>query len=143
MSSVSDNNRVFDRAFSRLMHSEKEHVRHALENMLDEAVACALDFHDMKHQMHIQLGDNYGWMIVYNGKEVKRKVKAAAGNYGEADQMLDRILSRVKGKGWVGVVMAGLKPDNYYEIDYEIDIMEDVVSITPDLFNQFFKEKSL
>jgi len=144
MSLKTDNDRRIKAAFARLRRSEQELIPRAFEAFLDEAVKLALQFHDPEHRHHIEKGENYGWLIVHDGQEVKRYVKAEGdGPLGKANAALDQILSEVNQKGWVGVVMAGMHPMNYYQADYEIDILEDVMALTPELFRKHFKKMSL
>lgn len=140
---MNENERVITDAFARLRRGERELVPAALGRMLADAVDYALQFHDSEHRSHIELGDNYAWMIVHDGKEVGRWVKAASAEYGGANGMLDGMLASLPSTGWVGVVMAGMKPDHYYELDYEMDVMRDVISLTPDLFDRYFKRREL
>lgn len=143
MGRVSENGSIIGGAFSRLRRNAQESIRAALALLLEDAAGYALGIHDSGHQGHIRNGDNYAWMIVHDGAEVARWVKAASGEYGGADDMLDRIRPTLSPTGWVGVLMAGMQPESYYAVDYEIGIMEEVADLTPDLFRRYFKRRKL
>lgn len=126
------NSKTIGAAFKRLLKSERSSIGSALPKMLDDCVKEALDLHDARHQRHIDLGDNYGWVAVHDGKEIGRKVKAEAGkSTAEAGAILDRLSSGADGQGWTGYVMAGMK--GYYNLDYEIGILNDVASDVPSI----------
>ena len=144
MSLKSENDKRIKKAFARLRRSEQDLIPAALERFLTEAVKLALEFHDAEHQHHLEKGENYGWLIVHDGQEVKRYVKAeGSGPMGRANAALDQVLKEITDMGWVGVVMAGMHPKNYYTVDYELDILNDVMALTPELFDKYFKRKAL
>lgn len=143
MGLAAENEGVIGAAFARLRRNAPDAVRASFEKMLEDAADYALAIHDSAHQRHIQNGDNYGWLIVHDGAEVSRWVKAASGEYGGANDMLDRIRPTLPSTGWAGVLVAGLQPDSYYAVDYEIGIMDEVAGLTPDLFRRYFKRREL
>lgn len=140
MSLVSNNDKRIQAAFTRLQTRKDTVIPAGLESLLTGAVALALDTHDESHQRHIESGDNYGWLILHDGVEVKRYVKAGKDHTGEANLALDQVAAKVKKPGWIGVVMAGMHPTDYYSISYEIDVLEYVMSLTLDMFDRHFKK---
>ena len=43
-------------------------------------------------------------------------------------------------KGWVGVVMAGLEPANYFSVRYEMGMLDFAIQMTKQNFFQYFKK---
>jgi hypothetical protein len=108
--------------------------------LLERAVKAALEFHDEDHQSHIEMGDTYGWMLVVNGRIDKIEVNAEAEKVGQASQMLRTYEGRVSNTGYVGVVMAGMQPANFFTINYEKGILESTIHITRSNFYQYFRK---
>lgn len=133
------NQQVINNAFSRLTLTKDEVIRAGMYGLLEDAVQIALDAHDEKHQSHIELGDTYGWMLVHNHKIEEIAVVATADNRGQATKQLRAKLKDLPSKGWVGVVMAGLEPANYFSVTYEMGMLDFAVQMTEQNFFQYFK----
>lgn len=134
------NEKVIKAAFARLAKSKDMSIRMGMYRLLERAVKAALEFHDEDHQSHIELGDTYGWMLVVNGRIDKIEVNAEAEKVGQASQMLRTYEGKVPDEGYVGVVMAGMQPANFFTINYEKRILESTIQITKYNFNQFFRK---
>jgi hypothetical protein len=132
------NNDVIRRAFARLTNSKDEVIRAAMYGLLEDAVQIALEAHDEKHTAHIELGDTYGWMLVHDRKIEEIAVVATDKNEGKATGQLRDLLSSLPSKGWVGVVMAGLEPANYFSVRYEIGILDYSFQLTRANFHKYF-----
>jgi hypothetical protein len=52
--------------------------------------------------------------------------------------MLRTYESKVPNIGYVGVVMAGMQPANFFTINYEKGILESTIQVTKYNFNQYF-----
>lgn len=134
------NEKVIKAAFARFAKSKDMSIRMGMYRLLERAVKAALEFHDEDHQSHIELGDTYGWMLVVNGRIDKIEVNAEAEKVGKASQMLRTYEGKVPNEGYVGVVMAGMQPANFFTINYEKRILESTIQITKYNFNQFFRK---
>lgn len=134
------NQQVIKNAFARLSLSKDEVIRSGMYGLLEDAVQIALDAHDEKHQSHIELGDTYGWMLVHNHKIEEIAVVATADNRGQATKQLRAKLKDLPSKGWVGVVMAGLEPANYFSVRYEMGMLDFAIRMTEQNFFQYFKK---
>lgn len=134
------NDKVIKAAFARLAKSKDMSIRMGMYRLLERAVKAALEFHDEDHQSHIEMGDTYGWMLVVNGRIDKIEVNAEAEKVGQASQMLRTYEGKVPNVGYVGVVMAGMQPANFFTINYEKRILESTIQITKYNFNQFFRK---
>lgn len=133
------NQQVIKNAFARLSLSKDEIIRAGMYGLLEDAVQIALEAHDEKHQSHIELGDTYGWMLVHNHKIEEIAVVSTADNRGKATRQLRAKLKDLPSKGWVGVVMAGMEPANYFSVRYEIGMLNFSMQITEQNFLQYFK----
>lgn len=134
------NQQVIKNAFARLKSTKDEVIRAAMYGLLEDAVQIALDAHDEKHQSHIELGDTYGWMLVHNHRIEEIAVVATADNRGQATKQLRAKLKDLPSKGWVGVVMAGLEPANYFSVRYEMGMLDFAIQMTEQNFFQYFKK---
>jgi hypothetical protein len=134
------NEKVIKAAFARLVKSKDMSIRMGMYRLLERAVKATLEFHDEDHQSHIEMGDTYGWMLVVNGRIDKIEVNAEAEKVGQASQMLRTYEGKVPNVGYVGVVMAGMQPANFFTINYEKRILESTIQITKYNFNQFFRK---
>lgn len=132
------NEKVIKKAFERLAKSKDTSIRMGMYRLLERAVKAALELHDETHQSHIELGDTYGWMLVVNGRIDKIQVKSEGDKVGQASQMLRTYESKVHDTGYVGVVMAGMQPANFFTINYEKGILESTIQVTKYNFNQYF-----
>lgn len=133
------NQQVIKNAFARLRLTKDEVIRAGMYGLLEDAVQIALDAHDERHQSHIELGDTYGWMLVHNHKIEEVAVVSTADNRGRATKQLRAKLKDLPSKGWVGVVMAGLEPANYFSVTYEMGMLDFAVQMTEQNFFQYFK----
>ncbi|MFA6717698.1 MAG: hypothetical protein WCS15_01325 [Prevotella sp.] len=135
----SHNSNVIKKAFDKLRNGYYEAIRGGLCKLLANAVVYALESHDENHQNHIAMGDNYGWLLMHNGQSVAMGVKASSTNEGQAKGMLNGLASTITQSGWIGIVMAGMRPVGYYAVDYERDILNGTMDYTKSSFNKYFK----
>ena len=127
-------------AFTRLTANKDEVIRSGMYGLLEDAVQFALAIHDERHQAHIEIGDTYGWMLVHNHRIQEIAVVATADNRGKATKKLRSKLAKLPAKGWVGVVMAGLEPANYFIVSYEVGIINNTATMTKQRFTQYCTE---
>lgn len=137
------NQRTIEKAFARLVDVKHYSMIGMLKNLLPEAVQFALDFHDMgpdPHYGHLESGGNYGWMIVYNGQEVAKEIYTTSDNEGDVEAQLNEIISKVPDKGYVGVVMAGMRVPTYFSESFERAVLEATIQFTEQNFFKYFKQ---
>ena len=135
------NEGVIKNAFSRLRATKDEVIRAGMDGILEDAVQIALEAHDERHQSHIELGDTYGWMLLHNGKIEEIAVVATNENIGKATKKLRQLaIRKAFSRGWVGVVMAGLEPANYFSVIYEMGMLDASFQITRQNFSEYFKK---
>lgn len=137
---IKANEQTILNAFARLTAAKDETIRAGMYGLLEDAVQIALEAHDEKHRSHIELGDTYGWMLVHNHKIEEIAVVATDNNIGKATKQLRATLKDLPTKGWIGVVMAGLEPANYFSVIYEMGMLDFSIQITRQNFNQYFKK---
>lgn len=133
------NEQTIERAFGRLLSSERRSVERGMVDCLREAVRYALDAHDGRHRRHIESGDTYGWLLVHDGSSVRMEVTSGGEAIGDVTARLLRMEGRVRRTGWVGIVMAGMNPASFFSLDYEIDVLHDTVAMTERTFAERFR----
>jgi hypothetical protein len=117
------NEQTIKNAFARLMADKDEIIRRGMYSLLEEAVKFALEIHDESHQTHIEIGDTYGWALIHNGNIEEISVVSTPQNEGRATEQLRKKARWINKRGWVGIVMAGLEPANYFSVTYESNLL--------------------
>ncbi len=139
-----DNAVTISNAFARLAASEQRAIRTGLEKLLSDCVPYALEAHDEGHQRHLDTGDTYGWAIVREGVVVGMYVTAGSASSGketsDATVQLLRAAGKIRRKGWVGILMAGMHPASFFSVDYEMGILHETIRYTKENFNSWFKK---
>lgn len=140
-----DNSTTIQNAFERLARAKDDFARNTLKKALIDAMEWALLSHDEHHQLHIFLGDNYGWAVVHDGEIVEMDVKAPYGEDGMAEAQLRRVARSSKRNGWYGILMAGMGDGKitYYSVDYELGILGSTMDFVRNNFSGFFANKIL
>jgi hypothetical protein len=135
------NNKVIESAFERFVTNKDTIIRNAMYGLLEDAVQIALRLHeeDGEHPKHLEIGDTYGWILMHNGRIEEAVVKSIDPNIGDTLDQLYEEAAFTYEKGWVGIVMAGMKP-NYFSIRFETKILAETISITKDNFFEYFKK---
>lgn len=132
------NDKTIERAFARLLSGERLSAERAMTDCLRAAVGHALEAHDERHRAHVESGDTYGWVLFHDGVAVGIEVHAGGEAIGDVTERLLRMEGRVRRTGWVGVVMAGMRPSSFFSVDYEMDVMHDAAAMTARTFAQRF-----
>lgn len=133
------NEKVIEKAFKRFQKNAEVIIKSGMYDLLSDAVNVALELHDDTHRSHLSLGDTYGWMLLINGRIDKLEVTAHGDKVGEATMMLKNYATRLPSVGIIGIVMAGMKPANFFSINYEKGILDNTITITRQTFLQYFK----
>lgn len=132
------NDKTIECAFARLLSSERSSAERAMTDCLRAAVSHALEAHDSRHRAHVESGDTYGWVLVHDGVAVDIEVHAGGAAIGDVTDRLLRMEGRVRRTGWVGVVMAGMRPSSFFSVEYEMDVLHDAAAMTKRTFAQRF-----
>lgn len=135
------NNRVIEKAFATLVSNKDTIIRNAMYGLLEDAVKIALELHedDGEHPMHLVVGDTYGWILIHDGAIEEAMVASTQDNEGDALDQLYEEAAFTNVKGWVGIVMAGMRPD-YFSLRFEEKILYETIQITKDNFFEYFKK---
>lgn len=140
MADSNNNLAVINAAFERLRKRMEEKAEVTMVDVLKKAVDYALESHDDEHRNHLLVGDTYGWALVHNNAIIKSEVRTGKNNEGNVKASLAEMAASLGKKGYVGIVMAGMNPTNYFAVDYEMDILEDAADFTRETFKQQFKQ---
>jgi hypothetical protein len=135
----SKNDKTIDKAFERLVATKKELFTSGMYRILEDAVKVALELHDEEHMSHLEIGDTYGWALMYNGAIQEIVVVSLPQNEGDALEQLYEEAAFTNAPGWVGIVMAGMHP-NYFSIEFEEEVLNETISITKNNFFDYFKK---
>ena len=133
------NNKTIKRAFERLIANKEEAMEAAMYAILEDAVKIALDLHDEKHASHLEIGDTYGWALMHNGRIKDIMVVSLPANKGDAIEQLQEECAFTYESGWVGIVMAGMRPA-YFSERFERLVLRQTIEITKDNFFDYFKK---
>lgn len=136
-----DNARKIASAFSRSKEQIQVSLQAGMIELLEMGVDYCLEHHDNVHQRHAESGDGYGWMLLYNGEV---RASRLFGNDSQLRENANDAMVYVKSKysgvnGWVGIVLATLKPAHYFQVLYEFIPMREAIRDIKHLdFNSIF-----
>ena len=127
-------------AFERVAATNDTIIREGMEATLRNGVRYCLEAHSADSN-HLEMGDSYGWMLLHDGQEVSREVTSGSSEAaGNATVALNLRKADMPNKGWAGVVLAGMKPAQYFYLKYEFKVMRaGIRTLKADDFNQIFK----
>lgn len=114
----------------------------AFKSTLQKALEDALSRHDAKHQQHIEIGDNYGWMVCKDGKVKETYIYSTQKNEGTAREQLRSLIPSMPQTGWSGVLMAGMKDrihGTFYTISFEKKVLYGTIGFVKKEFVTEFK----
>lgn len=140
------NEKTIENAFRRFVESEYRALIGGMKALLDAAVVFALRRHEERYlHSHLETGDSYGWAIGRQGQCVAIKVTAwtdlpntEEGIEAKLRSMVESLSSN-KNK-YIGVVMAGMKPAEYYNIEFEEEILDETMLMVEGDFDRYFHE---
>ena len=139
---VNRNKRTINKAFRVMQKGVDATCREGMTDLLEKGVRYCLDAHDSQHQHHLETGDSYGWSLVRNGAELKRKIYAEGGDaIGNASSALDEVVRHGSlPSGYVGIVLAGMHPVHYFAVRFEFYAMrKGMGQLSSEAFNKYFK----
>lgn len=140
--SIESNNQAIQRAFRKALANIDKVEQDGMIRLLEWGVEECFKAHkDYGYQRHLEMGDSYGWMLLHNGVEVRRKLFAeGAEAEGNANTSLDYVKAKLPQNGWVGVVLAGMNPPTYFSVAYEFKVMRTAIrDLKSQQFSNFFK----
>lgn len=139
---VNQNRRTIDKAFRIMRKDVDTTCRNGMIDLLELGVRYCLESHDSQHQHHLDTGDSYGWSLVKDGAEIKRKIYANGGSaIGNASSSLDEVIRHGSlPSGYVGVILAGMHPVHYFAVRFEFYAMRrGMGELSAEDFNKYFK----
>lgn len=140
------NEATISKAFNGLKHNEHQLMISALKGILDAAVVFALQRHEeMYLHNHLETGDSYGWALGYQGECIAIKVTTwedlPTTNLGITQTLTDLVCSLSSSKDkYVGVVMAGMEPTEYYNLMMEEMVLADTKDFVASDFDRYFQK---
>lgn len=140
------NNKTIENAFRRFAANEAFAITDGIKALMDAAVMHALRVHEERYlHNHLETGDSYGWAVGRQGQCIAMKVNqwddlpnTNAKITNKLREMAER-LSSSKNK-YVGIVMAGMKPASYYNVEFEEDVLDDTMHMIESDFDRYFQE---
>ena len=141
MSYESTNSRKIIEGFATAQRLMNEAIVVGFTELLEAGVRYCLEEHDAMHQRHLETGDSYGWVLLYNGSEISRSIYAKGMKAeGNASRALDTVKSKCPSEGWAGVVLAGVEPATYFNVRYEfIPMRAGIKDLKAEDFDRIFK----
>lgn len=145
MGYVEDNANKINAAFERLRSAAELSFLTGMKAVLDAGVEYCLQEHDDLHQRHAEEGDGYGWILLHNGHEIERKLYGTDSELmSNANNALSYVIGRASNSGWVGIVLATVKPVTYFNALYEfIPMRAGIRDLKSDDFSRYFKAFSV
>jgi hypothetical protein len=138
------NAKTIENAFRRLATTEALVVVNGLKAILDAAVVYALRVHEERYlHNHLETGDSYGWALGRQGQCIAIKV-TQWDDLPTTDASITKTLTRMAedlstGKDkYIGIVMAGMKPDNFYNAEFEEEVLDDTINMVAGDFDRYF-----
>jgi len=141
MGYLEENANKITSAFERFRSSAELTMLTGMKAVLDAGVEYCLQEHDSVHRRHADHGDGYGWVLLHNGTEIERKLWGSDSLLrGNADDALNYVKSRASSDGYVGIILATVKPVTYFNALYEFIPMRAAIrDLKSDDFSRYFK----
>ena len=128
-------------AFERFRSASELTMLTGMKAVLDAGVEYCLQEHDNIHRRHADEGDGYGWILLHNGNELERKLWGTDSDLrSNASDALTYAKSKASSEGYVGIVLATVKPVTYFNALYEfIPMRAGIRDLKSDDFRKYFK----
>lgn len=124
MGYLEQNRGKIEGSLGRLSARKDAVILQTLTDVMQMAINIAFDLHEMMGlHLHLEIGDDYGWMITKDGVPVKTEVFASAENVGTARDRLMSLTWMAVDSGWDAILMAGMEAA-HYSAEREMHIME-------------------
>lgn len=155
MGYLEQNKKTIDDAFAKALAGMNMTIQIGMESLLDKGMAFCIQEHyenppyeELRapwQPVHDEEG-GYGWILLHNGMEVKRKLNGDNPVFmNEANEQLNQVKSKAAPLGWVGIILASLREEKYFSVMYEfIPMREAIRDIKTQVdFNEIFKPMSV
>lgn len=141
MGYLEDNANKIASAFERFRSASELTMLTGMKAVLDAGVEYCLQEHDNIHHRHADEGDGYGWILLHNGNELERKLWGTDSDLrNNASEALTYVKSKTSSEGYVGIVLATVKPVTYFNALYEfIPMRAGIRDLKSDDFTRYFK----
>lgn len=145
MSNSQRNDQVVKNALERLSRDKDVIIEDGMQRILSDAMNYAISIHDYEHFGHRTTDNSYGWCLLHNGEIKHIFVNDGRHGEGEAGMQLRDAASSINKSGWVGIILASMTVTNekgrpiYFEIDYEMGVLDMTIDEIKDNFNVYFK----
>lgn len=141
MGYLEDNANKIASAFERFRSTSELTMLTGMKAVLDAGVEYCLQEHDNIHRRHADEGDGYGWILLHNGNELDRKLWGTDSDLrSNASDALTYAKSKASSEGYVGIVLATVKPVTYFNALYEfIPMRAGIRDLKSDDFSKYFK----
>lgn len=141
MGYLEDNANKIASAFERFRSASELTMLTGMKAVLDAGVEYCLQEHDNRHRHHADEGDGYGWILLHNGNELERKLWGTNSDLrNNASEALTYVKSKASSEGYVGIVLATVKPVTYFNALYEfIPMRAGIRDLKSDDFTRYFK----
>lgn len=141
MGYLEDNANKIASAFERFRSASELTMLTGMKAVLDAGVEYCLQEHDNRHRHHADEGDGYGWILLHNGNELERKLWGTDSDLrNNASEALTYVKSKASSEGYVGIVLATVKPVTYFNALYEfIPMRAGIRDLKSDDFTRYFK----
>lgn len=138
------NNKTIEDAFRRLATNEAFAITDGMKGLMDAAVVHALAVHEERSLYnHLESGDSYGWAVGRQGQCIAMKVtqwydlpSTDAKITDKLKEMAERLSS--SSNKYIGIVMAGMRPEEWYNIEFEEEILDDTMHMIESDFDRYF-----
>ena len=141
MGYLEDNANKIASAFERFRSASELTMLTGMKAVLDAGGEYCLQEHDNIHRRHADEGDGYGWILLHNGNELERKLWGTDSDLrSNASDALTYVKSKASSEGYVGIVLATVKPVTYFNALYEfIPMRAGIRYLKSDDFSKYFK----
>lgn len=126
-----NNTKVINSAFSDFYARAHKSMRDKLTDVVLGCGERAIELHDARHQRHVRQSEGYGIAAIDHGRLMFSELSRGSGvdaEVGKAGAALRRSLTDASKGGYYGVVVAGMTPEDWYNLSYEEGIIGDVAA---------------
>lgn len=139
------NDRRIKAAFDRFAKRKDAIIEDGMRRLMKDAMEYALDLHDYEHHAHRTHEDSYGWAVLHDGQIKHLQVNGGRHGHGLAEAQIRDVATRAKQTGWVGILLASMvleyekRKPTFFEVDYEMGILNATADEIGDFFKEYFK----
>lgn len=135
------NSQVIEKAIRRLSQTKHTTMIEGLKGLLDDAVSFIFEQHEVDgRRSHLETGDTYGWAVGYNSQLLDMKITQGP-NPSESfsvEDFLKQMMAQTT--GYVGVIMAGMDPEHWFKLPYEVEYQNLTKEMIAAEYYRFFQE---